>query len=137
MTDFSILPILQNIPLFKGLDSGIHEEIIKHITLQYYPANYQLFTESDIGTKMYIIKRGSVRIYKQKTDEQIAILGEKSFFGEMALIADQPRTASAKTTEESEIFILEKNDFDLLLSKNPTAQKAIKDTYTVRSSLNK
>src|SRR3989339_720174 len=91
----------------------------------------------DVCTKMYIMKRGSVRIYKQKTDEQIAILGEKSFFGEMALIADQPRTASAKTTEESEIFILEKNDFDLLLSKNPTAQKAIKDTYTVRSSLNK
>ncbi|EKD63803.1 MAG: Cyclic nucleotide-binding protein [uncultured bacterium] len=137
MTDFSILPILQNIPLFKGLDSSLHEEIIKHITLQYYPANYQLFTEGDVGTKMYIMKRGSVRIYKQKTDEQIAILGEKSFFGEMALIADQPRTASAKTTEESEIFILEKNDFDLLLSKNPTAQKAIKDTYTVRSSLNK
>ena len=137
MTDFSILPILQNIPLFKGLDSSLHEEIIKHITLQYYPANYQLFTEGDVGTKMYIMKRGSVRIYKQKTDEQIAILGEKSFFGEMALIAEQPRTASAKTTEESEIFILEKNDFDLLLSKNPTAQKAIKDTYTVRSSLNK
>ncbi|MFA6528691.1 MAG: cyclic nucleotide-binding domain-containing protein [Candidatus Gracilibacteria bacterium] len=135
MTDFSILPILQNIPLFKGLDASLHQEIIKDITLQYYPANYQLFNEGDIGTKMYIIKRGSVRIYKQT--EEVATLGEKAFFGEMALISEQPRTASAKTIEESEIFVLEKHDFDLLLSKNPTAEKAIKDAFTIRSSLTK
>lgn len=133
MTDFSILPILQNIPLFKGLDASLHEEIIKHITLQYYPANYQLFTEGDIGTKMYIIKRGSVRIYKGTQD--VALMKENSFFGEMALVSDQPRTASAKTIEESEIFVLEKNDFDLLIAKNPTAEKAIKDAFTIRSSL--
>ena len=135
MAEFSILPILQNIPLFKNLDSSLHQEIIKDITLQYYPANYQLFNEGDIGTKMYIIKRGSVRIYKGS--EEVAMLGEKSFFGEMALISDQPRTASAKTVEESEVFVLEKHDFDLLLSKNPTAEKAIKDAFTIRSSLTK
>lgn len=135
MPDFSILPILKNIPLFKNLDPSIHEEIIKHITLQYYPANYQLFTEGDIGMKMYIIKRGSVRIYKG--EQEVALMQENSFFGEMALVSDQPRTASANTTEESEIFVLDKNDFDLLLAKNPTAEKAIKDAFTIRYSLNR
>lgn len=118
----SILPILQKIPLFQKLDEKMHQKIIENIKLNYFPSQYFLFNEGDPGERMYILKRGMVKIFHPQPDgsqEEIAILGPNDFFGEMALIEDKPRNASAVTLEETEIFVLEKKDFYELVTKNP------------------
>jgi len=132
-----LLPILKQIPLFSALDENSHMEIIKHIILMYYPENYEIFKENDVGDALYIIKRGSVKIFHTSKNEddketEVALIQNNGFFGEMALISDVPRNASAKTTSESEIFILSKDDFKKLLDTNQTLAEQVSATVVAR-----
>lgn len=129
-----ILQILKTVPLFQSLTEEEHKSIIDHITMQYFPAHYVLFQKGVIGNGMYIIKSGMVRIYDEKGD--IASLGEGDFFGEMALIEDQPRNASAETLSDCEIFVLNKEDFASLLQKSPDILRKVKEGYQTRKQEN-
>ncbi len=117
----SILPILKQIPLFSQLNETENKDVISKIELQYFPANYEIFHEGDIANALYIIKKGLVQISKgeQEANHAFAALGEGDFFGEMALMSDAPRSATISTIEESEIFVLKKEDFFNLVSKSP------------------
>jgi len=83
---------------------------------------------------MYIIKSGMIRIYDESKD--IASLGEGDFFGEMALIEDQPRMASAETLSDCEIFVLKKDDFAQLMQKSPEIAEKVQIAYSSRKSEN-
>jgi len=134
-----IMKILKQIPLFSELDENLHREIIKHIVLMYYPANYTIFSEGDDGDALHIIKKGRVEIFhpakdEDGEDEKVSEIGGGGFFGEMALVSDLPRNASAKTLDESEIFILSKTDFSNLLNSNSSLAEQV--SATVISRLN-
>lgn len=118
-----LLPVLKQIPLFSALDETLHKDIIAHIVLMYYPANYVLFNEGDPGDALYIIKKGQVEIFHPPKEagllpQKVADISDNGFFGEMALVSDVPRNASAKTLTESEVFLLNKADFNKLLQSN-------------------
>ncbi|KKP37094.1 MAG: Crp/Fnr family transcriptional regulator [Candidatus Peregrinibacteria bacterium GW2011_GWA2_33_10] len=134
METFSILPILQKIPIFQDLNEQDHKEIIDRITLQYFPANTIIFSEGDPGDKMYIIKTGLVKVFKTENsqEKELAILGENEFFGEMALISEAPRNASIITLEECELFTFSKQDFLKLTSTNQHMATIINDEFIKR-----
>lgn len=129
-----ILTILKTVPLFQSLTEEEHEAIIEHITEQFYPANYSLFNKGDQGDAMYIIKSGMVKIFD--ADQTIAELGDDMFFGEMALIEDAPRMASAQTLSDCEIFLLKKEDFAALMQKSPEIAQKVKEAYEGRKAVN-
>lgn len=131
MNDQSILPLLQKIPIFEHLDERVHKQIINNVTLQYYPADYELFKQGDAGVEMYIIKNGKVQIAKD--GREVAVLSNNDFFGELALVSDAPRNASAKVLEDSEILILKRSDLGLLLANNPEAEEALKKAVIERN----
>lgn len=136
-----LLPILKQIPLFATLDENAHKEIIAHIVLMYYPANYQLFKEGDEGDALYIVKKGQVSIYHEAKEagdlpKKVADINDQGFFGEMALVSDQPRNAAAKTMAESEVFILSKSDFRKLLETNTSLAEQISATMVDRIKQN-
>ena len=133
-----ILGILKKIPLLAELNDQDHAEIIQHITLQYFPANYTLFNEGDAGDKLYIIKAGMVKIFHPAApDKAVAMLGPNDFFGEMALYEEKPRNASAQTMEESEIFLLNKQDFYALVLKNQSIAGKMSEEFLRRVQENK
>lgn len=138
--DLSILPILKKIPLLADLNEEDHKEIIKHIEMQYYPAHKVIFNEGDPGDAVYIIKRGVIRIFHPGEDpvedKEIAMLGDNDVFGEMAIISEKPRNASAQTMEESEIFVLKKDDFIQLVSSNPNMASRISSEFLKRFKIN-
>ncbi len=138
--DNTILPILKKIPLLADLNEDDHKEIIKHIEMQYYPAHQLLFKENDPGDAVYIIKRGVVRIFHPGVDpteeKEVAMLGDDDVFGEMAIISEKPRNASAQTMEESEIFVLKKDDFIQLVSTNPNMASRISSEFLKRFKIN-
>jgi CRP-like cAMP-binding protein len=138
--DFSILPILKKIPVLADLNEDDHREVIKKIELQYFPAHQVVFKEGDPGDAVYIIKRGVVRIYKPGSDpvldEEVSMLGDNDFFGEMAIISEKPRNASAQTMEESEVFVLKKDDFIELVSSNPNMASRISSEFLKRFKIN-
>lgn len=129
-----ILNILRQIPLFQSLTEEEHLAIIQHITEQYYPANYRIFSKGDTGDAMYIIKTGMVRIFDGEKD--IAFLEKEAFFGEMALIEDQPRMASAQTMGDCELFLLKKEDFQALMQSSPEIAQKVKEAYDGRKAVN-
>lgn len=136
-----ILPILKKIPLFETLEEDLHKEIIRRIVLMYYPADYELFHEGDEGDALYLIKSGEVEIFHPPKEEgdlptKVAELGENDFFGEMALVSDAPRNASAKTTSESEMFLLSKEDFKNLVNSNAHLAEQISSTVISRMKQN-
>jgi len=132
-----LLPILKNIALFQTLNDAQHHEIIAKITLMYYPANYKLIQENEEGNALYIIKNGQVEIFKESNSEDsektvLATLHQHDFFGEMSLISEVPRNASAKTLVESEIFILNKQEFKDLLNSNAVMAAEISEKVISR-----
>ncbi|MFA6089782.1 MAG: cyclic nucleotide-binding domain-containing protein [Candidatus Woesearchaeota archaeon] len=137
--NFSILPILKKIPLFANLNEKEHADIVSHIELQFYPKNYVIFHEGDIGEAVYIIKTGLVQVFKGEgeTRKNFAALGEGDFFGEMALMSDEVRSASVETVEDSEIFVLKKADFFELVQKSPDMASHLSEECLKRMKENK
>ncbi len=80
-----------------------------------------IFKENSIGNDMYIISSGQVQISKCKDDKIVIldILGEKEFFGEMALFNDKKRTATAEALEDSTLIIINKSMLDRQLRSIP------------------
>lgn len=136
-----LLPILRQIPLFSNLDENAHREIIKHIVLMYYPADYTLFKEGAEGDALYIVKSGQVEVYREPKEEgdlakKVAEIAEGGFFGEMALVSEVPRNASVKALVDSEIFILSKEDFKKLLSSDAHLAEQVSATVVERLNEN-
>ncbi len=136
----TITRILKQIPLMAELNEADHQEIIKHIVMEYYPKVYMLFHEGEAGDAFFIFNRGVIRIFHEAPspdeEREVDVLGDNDFFGEMALISDKPRNATAKTMEESEVFKLSKDDFIQLVSSNPNMASRISSEFLKRLKLN-
>ena len=84
-------------------------------------AGEYLFREGEIGTEMYILQDGQVEILKTLGGEekQLAVLEKGDFFGEMSLLEDLPRTASARTSASCRVLRINGTTFDQMLRSNP------------------
>lgn len=76
-----------------------------------FPQNHILFSQGENGDKAYIIEKGRVLIYLTKDGEEfpLSILGEGEIFGEMAILDNQSRSASAKTLDECSLIVVTKD----------------------------
>lgn len=80
------------------------------------PAGQYVFREGDAGQEMYLIESGSVEILRQQRGAQpMAVLGPGDFFGEMAVLEDQPRFASARIRDDAKLLRVNRSGFSALL----------------------
>ena len=97
--------------------------------LRVYSRDEVVFEEGEQGEEMFIIYRGKVKIAKRsnKGDEKtLALLERGEFFGEMALIDNAPRSASAIAKEDgTELIILDKPKFTYMVQQLPDFSLAI------------
>ncbi|MBW7997684.1 MAG: cyclic nucleotide-binding domain-containing protein [Candidatus Glassbacteria bacterium] len=63
-----------------------------------------IFREGDVGHQFFAIRKGKVKIRKEKSGTILATLGPGEVFGEMAVLDNQPRSASAISVKSSELF---------------------------------
>jgi len=86
-----------------------------------YPKDTMIFSESQPGHELYIIQKGSVKITKIVEDKEIliAILKTGDIFGEMALLENKPRSASATAYEDSTLMAVNKVNFQRMVSQQP------------------
>lgn len=138
-----ILPILKRIPLFAELDEKEHQEIINNIVLNYFPLGHIFCREGDAvneESQMFIIKHGMVKISRMDKgtgqDREIAVLADNDFFGEMALVQNEPRNATATAIGECEIFQLKKSDFLKLMQTNQNMATRISEEFINRLKKN-
>jgi CRP-like cAMP-binding protein len=86
-----------------------------------FPAGDHVFREGDLGTEMFIVHEGKVEILKEMQGEpkQLAVLEKGDFFGEMAILEDLPRTASARALTDVKLLHINGSTFDQMLRSNP------------------
>jgi len=97
-----------------------NSEVFKKFGKTYKPGDI-IFKEGDIGDEMFIIRSGKIAITKLSRDVEttLAILDAGEFFGEMAIIDNQPRSASAKAETDVEVIILSSDIFESQITTNP------------------
>jgi len=80
-----------------------------------------VFREGDLEKSMGIIVSGAIDIYKQSEGEtkKITTLHKSYTFGEMALVDDEPRSATGITNQDSIIFFLTREKLQLIAAENP------------------
>ena len=85
-----------------------------------YPMGEIIFSEGDIGTEMYIVQTGTVELLKAIGAETkvLATLEKGDFFGEMSVLEDVPRTASARARTDVELVRINGATFDAMLKSN-------------------
>jgi CRP-like cAMP-binding protein len=86
-----------------------------------YPKNTMIFSENEPGTELYIIQRGVVKITKIVDDNEVllAMLKTGDIFGEMALLENKPRSASAIATEDCSLMAVNKTNFERMVQTQP------------------
>jgi len=85
-----------------------------------FPTGTVLFREGDRGEEMFILQSGKVKISKKirGVEKTLATLEKGEFFGEMAILNDKPRSASAETIEDSDMLVIDRKTFETLLRSN-------------------
>ena len=104
---------LKGIPIFQRVDGEGLRHLAERAEEKVIEAGSIVFRENEIGDVMYIIKKGKVEVFKGAGDKKntIAILGEKAFFGEMAILEDAPRSAGVIAIEDSILISVDKDSF--------------------------
>ncbi len=120
--DFHVKESLQNVQIFRTLPNDAINLIAEKLQLVTFRKDVIIFTIDDPGDCMYIIKSGEVKVIAgtDENDEVLAYLGRGNYFGEMALLTEEPRSASVIASMDSELLMLTKVNFDYLIKKHPS-----------------
>lgn len=118
-----MIEILKAIPFFAELSDEDLEAIGQKIQMQYFGPEQVIFEQGDYGEEMYIIKRGKVEVLRDYSI--IAELSDHTFFGEMALVSEEPRNATIRAVTDVEALVLKKEDFRQLLETKPSIASVV------------
>ena len=112
--------VLSQIYLFRELTPSEMDILVSISKQKRVKKDEIIFREGNVGDAFYLIVLGSVRIstiIPGVGEEALTILGEGEYFGEMALIDDEPRSASAIANEDTLLLLIEKDNFRKLLAQ--------------------
>lgn len=109
------LNLLKGVDLFSRLDDQQIEMIAQVAKRRKFSREQNIIHESDdTSHTFFLIASGEVKVYLSGSDGRetiLALLGPGDFFGEMSLIDGEPRSASVKSTSNSELITIHRDDF--------------------------
>ncbi len=117
--------VLERVPLFEGVDSVFLSSLVMVLKPLVFSDGEDIIRKGDVGEEMYFICRGDVQVIGEN-EEVLSTLNEGSFFGEIALLMSQPRTATIRAKDNCDLFVLEQSDFAALLRDQPQVAESIK-----------
>lgn len=108
-----VILALKSTPLFQEVPGEGLKRLSDFIQEKSVRAGELVFAENDLGDEMYLVRTGRVRVEQDVGGEQTQVDSVVSggHFGEMAIIDDRPRSATAVADEDSSLLVLHKNDF--------------------------
>lgn len=121
-------PLFQNVPGegLKRLSDFVHEKEVS--------TGEVVFREDEFGDEMYLVRSGQVSIHQEQGEGPalIEVVKTGGYFGEMAIIDDLPRTASATADVDTSLLVLHKNDFRTAVQDYPDIAFEIFREFTRR-----
>ena len=124
--------IIQKVPLFKGAPDEFVREIVNALKpVVFTPGDY-IVRSGEVGEEMYFISRGTVEVVSPEGDSVFATLTDGQFFGEIALVTKEPRTASIRAADYCDLYMLDKSTFDRVLQNFPALYSHIRELAQTR-----
>ena len=126
-----IIDQLKKVPLFESLSDEELETVAQVVKLKSFPKNTILFSEGDESDSFYVICEGRVNVgINDEEGKEIILsrLGPNEYFGEMALMDGEPRSAFVMTKDACKMMIISKSDFKkILFSKHEVMLNLLKE----------
>ena len=130
------IPRLEQLPLFAKLGKAVLAQLQPLFRTEHFPAGRVMVYEGDPGDRFYILVRGRARATKSNVDgdnpDEVGILRDGDFFGEIALLKDTPRTVSVHATQPCICLSLSRENFDAILIRFPEIKKTVTDVARTR-----
>jgi len=123
-----VILLLRSLPLFEGLSDDDLAAIAARLQKRSYRAGEIVFHQGDLGDSMYFVNNGSVNIHLPGEDSRrisLKDLAPGEFFGEVALLDGEPRTASALASTNTTLLELQRDALEAYLKNRPQAAMAI------------
>jgi zinc transporter ZupT len=125
------IKLLAKSDLMRHLPAEQIEQILPCIQDRQLKAGEILFRAGDAGDALYIVARGKIEVLTETGPQSnaacsaIAILGEGHAFGEMSLLSGEPRTATIRAAEDTNLLRIAKQDFEQLVAADPELAEAV------------
>jgi CRP/FNR family transcriptional regulator, cyclic AMP receptor protein len=116
---------LKDIPLFEGLSGKEREQVARWADEVDVSEGKHLVDEGDFGYEFFVIESGAADV--QHGSDAIATLGPGDFFGELALMEEERRTASVVATHPSTVIVMTRQAFDSMAREMPDVAQRIRD----------
>jgi CRP/FNR family cyclic AMP-dependent transcriptional regulator len=121
--------LLRTVPIFSELSDPDVASLAQLMTRRKYPKDGVVFFENEEGDSFFMIVEGRIKVTILGDDGReviLSMLGPGDFFGEMALLDNEPRSATAIAAEDSELLCLSRSDFQGVATKRSITSALIK-----------
>ncbi|GAC1663530.1 MAG: hypothetical protein NVS9B8_02690 [Candidatus Limnocylindrales bacterium] len=124
------LELLKRAPLLAGLGRREIEEVGRLVEEIDVPAGQVLMREGETGREFFVLVEGSVAI--DRGGSRVRTMTPGDFFGEIALLAEGPRTATATTETASKVLVLGHREFHSLMDQFPAIRMCVLEALAAR-----
>jgi CRP-like cAMP-binding protein len=114
-------PLVKSVPMFEDCDDSFIKAIVLQLRPQVLLGGDAAFKANEAGTEMYFIMRGEMRMMDESLKVCYNALYSGAYFGELAMLTGQPRTATALAVTDCVLFYINQSDFNLVARKWPKA----------------
>lgn len=114
--------VLSAMPPFKELKKKYIKQLINIVHNRVYQPNEYIFMQGDPGIGLFIIREGEIIVTNTDNEgnkHELAAFSRGDFFGELAMLDDAVRSASAIAHKESNVAVIFKPDLDEFMNRNP------------------
>ncbi|TGL63653.1 cyclic nucleotide-gated ion channel [Leptospira sarikeiensis] len=122
--------LLEKVPFLKGAAPDLVASLILFLKPTVFLKGDIIFQRGDKGDSLYILSEGSVDIIGPDDKTVLLNLQEGQFFGELALVTEEPRSATVQANSTCEIYTLNKTDFDHSLEMFPEFRSAVEKSVS-------
>ena len=129
------MSMLSKVEIFAGLGADELSELEGSCVARNYPRNTVVINENDFADSLYVIESGRVKVYcsdKNGKEYIMNTLGPGDYFGELALLDDDRRSASVRTLEKCSFTIIFKDEFNGVMSRHPNMAQTLIRNLTRR-----
>ena len=126
---------LREIPLMQGVSLETLGKMTHWFGTELFAANRVIVQQGDVGDRFYILVRGEAGVSRED-DGRVVNLGklqDGDYFGEMALLSDQPRNATVRTLTDCVCLSLPRDLFDRLLASEPELRESLQKAAAARA----
>lgn len=119
--------IICTVPLFTGLSEEVVNELVARAVTVTFLSGDRVIGQGEKGDALYIVVHGLLRVHRSESDEDIALLEDGDFFGEMALLGEQVRLVNVTAVHACELLRIRRGDVLSLARRFPQISRQLHD----------